>query len=231
MRCAPSSVAKGVSSMSTNRREFLTTASIVLAGGALGRAGLMAQQPAQPPPAPALTDLRGNVGIFTARGGTIGWFVSPDGVVVIDSQFPDTAAVCLEGLNQRSSNRPIDVLFLTHHHGDHTAGNITFKPATKRIVAHAREVEAQKAATKPGSEATQVYADRTFTNTWTEKFGRETVEAVHLGPAHSGGDAVIYFHRANVVHMGDLVFNRLHPFIDKPAGASIAGWIGWLEHA
>src|SRR5512139_1490800 len=169
MRCAPGSVAKGVSSMSTSRREFLTAASIVLAGGALGRARLLAQQPAQPPPAPAFTDLRGNVGIFTARGGTIGWFVSPDGVVVIDSQFPDTAAVCLEGLNQRSSKRPIDFLLLTHHHGDHTAGNVTFRPVTKKIVAHVKEVEAQKAATKPGGEATQVYADATFTETWTEK--------------------------------------------------------------
>jgi glyoxylase-like metal-dependent hydrolase (beta-lactamase superfamily II) len=220
---------KGVLSMSANRREFLTTASIVLAGSALGRVRLLAQQPAQTPPVPAFTDLRGNVGIFTARGGTIGWLVSPDGVIVIDSQFPDTAAVCLEGLEQRSSKHPVDVLFLTHHHGDHTAGNITFKPVTKKIVAHVKEVEAQKAATKPGSEATQVYADATFTETWTEKLGRETIEARHLGPAHTGGDAVVYFHRANVVHMGDLVFNRLHPYIDKAAGASIVGWITLLE--
>jgi cyclase len=218
--------------MSTNRREFLTTASIVLAGGALGRAGLLAQQPPQPPqapPAPAFTDLRGNVGIFTARGGTIGWFASPQGVIVVDSQFPDTAAVCLDGLNQRSKNHPIDVLFLTHHHGDHTAGNVTFRPVTKKIVAHAKEVELQKAATKPGSEATQVYADAIFTEAWGERLGKETAEARHLGPAHTGGDAIIYFSRANVVHMGDLVFNRLHPYIDKAAGASIAGWITWLE--
>ena len=218
--------------MATNRREFLTTASLVLAGGAFGRVSLAASGQAQaPPPAPAFTDLRGNIGIFTARGGTIGWFVSPDGVVVVDSQFPETAAVCLEGINRRSSNRPVDVLFLTHHHGDHTAGNITFKPVTKRIVAHAKEVEAQKAATKPGTEASQVYADRTFTQAWAERFGRETIEAMHLGPAHTGGDAVIFFHRANVVHMGDLVFNRIHPYIDKAAGGSIAGWITLLERA
>jgi glyoxylase-like metal-dependent hydrolase (beta-lactamase superfamily II) len=218
--------------MATNRREFLTTASLVLAGGAFGRVSLAASGQAQaPPPAPAFTDLRGNIGIFTARGGTIGWFVSPDGVVVIDSQYPDTAAACLEGINQRSSKRPVDVLFVTHHHGDHTAGLVTFKPVTKSIVAHVKEVEAQKAATKPGSEATVVYADRTFTETWTEKLGPETIEAVHLGPAHTGGDAIIFFQRANVVHVGDLVFNRIHPYIDKAAGASIAGWITLLERA
>jgi glyoxylase-like metal-dependent hydrolase (beta-lactamase superfamily II) len=215
--------------MSTNRRRFLVTSSMALAGSALGRFRLLAGQPAQSPPATAFTDLRGQVGLFTGRGGTIGWFVSPDGVVVIDSQFPDTAAICLEGLNQRSSKRPIDVLFNTHHHGDHTAGNITFKPVTKKIVAHVKVPELQKAATKPGAEAAQAYADTTFAESWSATLGRETVHARHLGPAHTGGDSVIFFEQANVVHMGDLVFNRLHPYIDKAAGASIAGWITVLE--
>ena len=48
-----------------------------------------------PPPAPALfTLLRRNVGIFNQRGGTIGWLVSGDGLLVVDSQFADTAPTC-----------------------------------------------------------------------------------------------------------------------------------------
>ena len=215
--------------MSTNRRQFFVTSSLVLAGGALGRVRLLAGQPAQAPPVTAFTDLRGNVGIFTGRGGTIGWFVSPDGVIVVDAQYPDTAAICLEGLNQRSSKRPIDVLFNTHHHGDHTSGNITFKPVTRRIVAQVRVPELQKAATKPGAEAAQVYADTTFIDSWSTKLGSQTVSAHYVGPAHTAGDSAIFFAQANVMHMGDLVFNRLHPYIDKPAGASIANWITSLE--
>jgi cyclase len=217
--------------MSTNRREFLATSSLVLAGSALGSFRLLAGQAPQTPPATAFVDLRGNVGIFTGGGGTIGWLVSPDGVVVVDAQMPNTAAIFLEGLNQRSGKRPIDVLFLTHHHGDHTGGLITLKPVTRRIVAQVREVELQKAAAKPGTEAQQVYADTTFTDSWSTKIGSQTVSAHHLGPGHSGGDAVVFFEQANVVHLGDLVFNRMHPYIDKPAGASIAGWISALERA
>ena len=217
--------------MHTTRRTFLTTSSMALAVAAAGKVRLSAGHGTQAQPPAAFTDLRDGVGIFTGQAGAIGWFVSPDGVVVVDSQFPDTAAVFLEGLNQRSKNRPIDVLFITHHHGDHTAGNITLRPVVKKIVAHVKCVEAHKKATKPGAEATQAYPDATFTDVWTEKFGRETIEARHLGPAHTGGDAVIHFHRANIVHMGDLVFNRRHPYIDKAAGASIAGWIALLERA
>ena len=49
------------------------------------------------------------------------------------------------------------------------------------------------------------------------------------GAGHTGGDAVIVFERANVVHMGDLMFNRLHPRVDRPSGASIKNWISVLE--
>jgi glyoxylase-like metal-dependent hydrolase (beta-lactamase superfamily II) len=217
--------------MSPNRRQFLVTSSLALAGGALGRIGLAAGQPAQTPPDTAFISLRGSVGVFTGRGGTIGWLVSPDGVVVVDAQYPDTAAICLDGLNERSSGRPIDVLFNTHHHRDHTSGNITFKPVTRRIVAHVKVPGLQKAATEPGDEATQVYADTTFAESWSIELGGQIVSAHHFGSAHTDGDAVIFFEQANVVHMGDLVFNRRHPYIDRPAGASIANWITVLERA
>jgi len=55
------------------------------------------------------------------------------------------------------------------------------------------------------------------------------VTAEFRGPAHTGGDAVVIFEKANVVHMGDLVFNRLYPYVDRPGGASIRGWIKSLE--
>jgi cyclase len=55
------------------------------------------------------------------------------------------------------------------------------------------------------------------------------VQAVHYGPAHTGGDAVITFQKAQVAHMGDLMFHQRHPFIDRPAGASIRNWISTLE--
>ena len=59
----------------------------------------------------------------------------------------------------------------------------------------------------------------------------EVVALKYYGPAHTGGDSVVTFEKANVVHMGDLVFNRRHPFIDRPGGASSAGWITVLEQA
>ena len=72
-------------------------------------------------------------------------------------------------------------------------------------------------------------ANATFVNAWQEDVGGEMMALKYYGAAHTSGDAVLTFVKANAVHMGDLVFNRMHPFIDRPAGASIANWITVLE--
>ncbi len=218
--------------MNWTRRDFVK-------GSAFGAAGavipgpLAAGQQTAPPPAPAPTGppmfmpLRRNVGIFSMRGGTIGWLVNGDGVLVVDSQFPDTAPAFLNGLKERTPRR-IDVLLNSHHHGDHTGGNTVLRSSAQKIVAHARSLENQRnAALKAGTEVT--LPDTTFKDEWSVKIGDETIRATHYGPAHTGGDVAIYFEQANVLHLGDLLNNRGYPNIDVPAGASIHGWIQVLE--
>jgi cyclase len=226
--------------MKLDRRQF-----IVLSSGALSAAPLTrlfaqqppAQTPAQPPaqtppppPTPVFTDVRRNVGIFTARGGTIGWLINKDGVVVVDTQYPDSAKMCVDGLKGKTGGRTIDVVFNTHHHADHTGGNGVFRAEAKKIVAQTRVPELQKqvASTTPNAPA-PVVADATFDKTWSEKMGDETLTAQYNGPGHTGGDAIIHFERAHVVHMGDLLFYKFHPRVDRPAGASIQNWIKILE--
>jgi glyoxylase-like metal-dependent hydrolase (beta-lactamase superfamily II) len=211
--------------MPLDRRQFVIRSSLALAGGALlPRLGTFAADPAA-----GFETLRGSVGIFTGRGGTIGWLARADALVVVDSQFPESAADCLTGLIERSKPT-VDALVNTHHHRDHTGGNGIFRPAAKMIVAHEKVPGLQrKAAEESESVDEQTYPDTTFSTNWKMDAGGETVTATHYGAAHTGGDCVVHFGKANVVHMGDLIFNRFHPFIDRPAGASIEGWIGTLE--
>jgi len=238
-----------------NRRDFLLRSSLFATAGLLARAKLSAQAPtpstgsglaapvARPAtaPAPVMPEfklLRRDVGLFTARGGTIGWLANQDALAAIDTQFPDTAAMFLSGLPGRGG-RKLDLLINTHHHGDHTGGNGVFKPATKKIVAHANVPGLQRAAAERAEKAggaqpwakldAQVYADTTFPETWRTELGGETISARYHGPAHTSGDIVTVFEKANVVHMGDLVFNRMYPVIDRPAGASIRHWVTVLE--
>jgi glyoxylase-like metal-dependent hydrolase (beta-lactamase superfamily II) len=169
------------------------------------------------------------MGVFTARGGTIGWLVTPDAVLVVDSQFADTAQMFLDGLKSRTP-RKIDLLINTHHHPDHTGGNKTLQPSVTKIVAHANVPGLQrKQAAAQKTEANQAYADTTFSDAWKVDIGNEVVSAKYYGPGHTGGDGVIFFERANIVHMGDLMSHQRHPRIDRPSGASIRNWLVTLE--
>ena len=128
--------------MPLTRRHFLATSTAALAAGTLGRVEFFAQvAPAQgtQPPAPVtpvFKELRRNTGYWTARGGTIGWLINPSGVIAVDSQFPDTAALCVEQLLKTSGKPDIAALINSHHHGDHTGGNGVFRPKTKQIIGH-----------------------------------------------------------------------------------------------
>jgi cyclase len=229
--------------MHTTRRDLLRWTSLSMAAAAWPSARLLGQAPAvspagpppgpqptpPPPPPPAFADVRRNVGIFTGQGGTIGTYVAKDAVVVVDTQFPNTAQICLDGLKAKTSGRVVDLVIDTHFHGDHTGGNGTFKAAgAKSIVAHAKVPELMKSRVKPGAPE-PTYPDATFPVTWRKELGDDVVSAKFYGAAHTGGDIVVLFEKANVVHMGDLVFNRMQPFIDRPGGASIRGWISLLE--
>ena len=176
-------------------------------------------------------EIRRNVGYFSERGGTIGWLVNDDALVAVDSQFPDSASNFIAQVKEKNS-RPMDLLINSHHHGDHTGGNPAFKGYAQHIVAHENVPGYQLAAAeRQGQEAVDAHvtADVTYSKTWSQEVGDETVHLSYYGPAHTGGDSVIYFEKANVAHMGDLVFNRAYPFIDPSAGASIRSWVSVLQ--
>lgn len=105
-----------------------------------------------------------------------------------------------------------------------------FKPAAKMIVAHVNVPELQRArAERDKNLDRQTYADTTFPETWRKDLGNEVVAAKYFGPGHTKGDIVTHFEKASVIHMGDLMFNRMYPFIDRPGGASIRNWVTVLE--
>lgn len=206
-----------------NRRQFLLRSSLLAVGTAFPFPRLTDRAAAK------FTSLRRNVGYFTERGGTIGWLASPDAMVVVDSQYPETVKNCLNGLRDRTDH-PLDLLINTHHHGDHTSGNPALQGVAEKMAAHENVPKLMKQANKESDgEANTAYPTTTYSDSWQMDAGDETLHARYYGPGHTSGDSVIYFEKANVVHMGDLVFNRMNPYTDRPAGASIMNWVEILK--
>ncbi len=173
--------------------------------------------------------LRNDIGIFTEKGGTIAFMLSKKGIVVVDSEFPEQAQHLIAELKKRSNN-PFRLLINTHHHGDHTGGNIEFKNLVPHVVGHENCLANHKrVAEQQKTTAKQLFADTIFKDTWKTKIGKEKIKAHYFGAAHTNGDAIIHFEHANIAHMGDLVFNRRYAFIDRSAGANIRSWINVLD--
>jgi cyclase len=210
------------------RREFLYSSAGYLAFSFLAGKHVLAHPGLQDSPY-AMKELRNGVGIFTERGGTIAYFITGEGIVVVDSQFPEQSQHLIAELRKKS-DRPFKFLINTHHHGDHTNGNIAYKGLAEHVVAHKNSLENQQAVAKRNqNEDKQLFPDTVFDESWNASIGPERIKAYYFGEAHTNGDSIIHFENANIVHLGDLLFNKRYPFIDRSAGASIKHWIDVLD--
>ncbi len=210
-----------------NRRQFTQNTALTVGGMSLLSHPLLANWLTDEPY--KMKMVRDNVGVFTEKGGTIAYLPTKDGWVVVDSQFPEQAQHLIDAL-KKTDEKPVSLLINTHHHGDHSGGNIAFKGMVSHVVAHENSLKNQKAvAEKNKIEDKQLYPDVTFGDGWKKKVGGESLRAYYFGPGHTDGDSLIHFEHANVVHMGDLVFNRRYPFVDRSAGANVKSWITVLD--
>ena len=165
--------------------------------------------------------------VLYGRGGNIGLAYGPDGVFVIDDQYAPLTAKITAKIEEITGGQA-DFVLNTHFHGDHTGGNERFGEQGALIIAHdnvrRRVIDDNEA---PG-DAPVI----TFSDTQTFHINGETVKAIHLDMAHTDGDSIVHFVRANVIHGGDLLFEKAlgsFPFIDLNGGGSVEGVIEAVE--
>ena len=175
--------------------------------------------------------------MLKGRGGNIGVSAGDDGVLLIDDQYAPLTAKIRAAVGQ-ISDKPIRFVLNTHWHGDHTGGNENLGQAGALVVAH-ENVRARMSIEQfmdffdravpasPGGALPVV----TFTDTVTFHLNGEEIRAFHVSSAHTDGDSMIHFPRANVLHAGDVYFNGVYPFIDVGSGGSVDGLIAAVERA
>jgi len=190
-----------------------------------------------------VTKVAGNIYLLQGgEGGNMAASVGEDGVVLVDDEFAPLATKIAAALkNIGITDKPVRFIINTHYHFDHTGGNLPFANQGSTIIAHdnvrTRLASGGSAGNGGALHFESAPADKaalpviTFDHDVSVHLNGEDVRALHFPSGHTDGDAIIFFPRANVVHMGDDYVRYGFPFIDVQAGGSVEGMINACEWA
>lgn len=154
-------------------------------------------------------------------GGNLGLLTGDDGVVLIDNGLSGVAAGTIKSIETLTAD-PVNFVINTHAHGDHTGANAAFSQSGATVVAHdnlRRALLADEQFDQSG------IPELTFNDSVTFHLNGHSAYVFHIPSAHTDGDAAIKFPEVNVIHAGDVFFNKVFPFIDLDGGGSVDGFI------
>jgi glyoxylase-like metal-dependent hydrolase (beta-lactamase superfamily II) len=180
------------------------------------------------------TKLADNFYALEGEGGRIGVLTGPDGVLMVDSQFAPLTERIVAAIKQVSDGR-IRFLVNTHVHGDHTGGNENFAKLGATVMARetlrARLIKpSPSAGGQPGVAAPALalpvvtYDVRTIIH-----MNGEEVHLIPVPVAHTDGDTMAYFPKANVIMTGDFYRSVGYPNIDRNNGGTMNGMLAGFE--
>jgi glyoxylase-like metal-dependent hydrolase (beta-lactamase superfamily II) len=189
-----------------------------------------------------VTKVSGNIYMLEGEGGNIAASVGEDGIVLVDDQFAPLAEKIQAALkNLGITDKPVRFVINTHYHGDHTGGNAPFANTGSTVIAQ-DNVRKRLETGGTGGNGSSMKMDYkaapkaalpviTFEHDVTVHLNGEDIRALHFPAGHTDGDAVIFFPKNNVVHMGDDFVRYGFPFIDVASGGSVQGMIDAMEKA
>lgn len=157
-------------------------------------------------------------------GGAMALLTGDDGLILVDGgieQVTDVLLGAIEGI----AGEPVDFVINTHVHGDHTGSNAALHDQGATIVAHENIRGRLMADDSPVAALPQI----TYEQGVTLHLNGFTTDVVHVASAHTDGDSIVVFPGVNVIHAGDVLFNRIFPFIDMDSGGSVDGYLAAMS--
>lgn len=180
-----------------------------------------------PSPSFTTTKVTDHIFMLQGKGGNIALFTGEQGSLMVDADYKEMSVALKEEVTKHGGLDALTYLINTHWHGDHTQGNLALGEHAL-IVAHdnvrARLLTAQEVALF--NVVSQPYPNValpaiTYSDVMTLHLNGEQVKLVHYANGHTDGDSVVFFKHANVVHMGDLLFAGMYPFVDVQNGGNV----------
>ena len=181
------------------------------------------------------TTLSDTLTMLKGSGGNIAISAGEDGVYIIDDQMEPVTDQLLEAISE-ISGQSIRFVINTHYHHDHVGGNEAIGKGGAVIIAH------DNIRKRMSGDQVSIFLNKTtpawpkdalpvitFNDQVTLHFNGEMAKVYHVPHGHTDGDSIVYFPASDVIHMGDIYFNGLYPYIDLDGGGNIQGMITGAE--
>lgn len=177
------------------------------------------------------------VAVLFGEGGNIGVSSGPDGTLLIDDQFAPLTPKILAAVAKLGAPS-VRLLVNTHWHFDHSGGNENLGKTGTVIVAQ-DNVRQRMSADQANKFLRMTFAASpraalpviTFAESITLHLNDDDISIAHVPNAHTDGDALVKFTRANILHAGDVFVRYGLPFIDPESGGSALGMIAAVDKA
>jgi cyclase len=209
-------------------------------------AELLAAKRAQFNAAPLETQrLGGGITMLSGPGGTVVVLNGPDGKFIVDT-FIAPAWPRLKKTLDGLGNEPVRCVVNTHWHIDHTDNNAPLHAAGATILAHENTKKRMSVPHNmpfvyraPNGALFSLHIDpkpvnalpqQTFASGYKLEVNGETLTLQHVEAAHTDTDIYVHFEKANVIQVGDLLFNSMYPYIDSSTGGKISGMIAAADN-
>jgi cyclase len=181
------------------------------------------------------TSLAAGLTLLSGPGGNVVVLTGADGKIVVDT-FVQPAWDKLRQSLEETGKQPIKAVIDTHWHFDHTDNNENFQKMGAAIIAHentktrmsqSHELLGMKfVPSPPGALPSQTFKDKHSLDA-----NGEQITLTYVPPAHTDTDLYVRYTKANVLHMGDVFFNGMYPFIDASTGGNINGMVAGADMA
>jgi len=172
------------------------------------------------------TKLSDSIYTLEGSGGTIGILVGPDGVFMVDTQYAPLTEKLVAAITQVSS-APIRFMVNTHVHPDHTGGNENFARRGVTLLSSDQLRTRLSGGARPAPPA--ALATISYDGPVTVHLNGEDVQLIRVRSAHTDGDTMVKFVKADVIMSGDFYRQIGYPFPDRNTGGSVQGLIDGLK--
>jgi cyclase len=191
--------------------------------------------------------VRDDIYMLVGAGGNITMQIGDDGILLVDTQYAPLSQKILAEIRKISA-KPIHYIINTHHHGDHTGGNVNLRAAGTTvtggnvagtiadsavgalIIAHENVLNHLTAATGAQALPSSGWPTNTYFGEKKEMFyNGEGIEILHMPAAHTDGDSAVFFRRSDVISAGDVFVTTSYPVIDLANGGSYVGIVNALD--